>query len=322
MKKLFIFTFVLSLFCFVSCSKEEKEGDPYANFWGFHVKDTTGLKVLKIYGDIPYNGGNGENTISPTPDESEIDKMFKHFLANTKKETNITYLIGLRNQKLWVGKFSVTTKEQLHEWISKEDFIIKRTVNLGYGDIKKYDFDLKQSGIQIVIQSDDKIAILAGMRGYKDLYFAYQNNIKIYNNEDEIDFLGEWDDGFVSWIADLSKPSTFYSPQGDLLYKRVLLFENSDHPINLWRCFSINAEEAIYDLGLDNFSRINLKTGETIWETHILLDNIPNDAKLSYEITSKKNSFWTYSVNITYYSGEKETRQFKINIDNGEIEYL
>lgn len=31
--------------------------------------------------------------------------------------------------------------------------------------------------------------------------------------------------------------------------------------------------------------------------------------------------FWTYIIEITYYSGEKK-RQFKVNIDNGKITHL
>lgn len=314
MKKLFFLAFILSLI--ISCDKEETGTNK--NFWGFHVKDTTGLKILKVHGVIPDYGGNPIPVITPNNSfKREIYEMFKqHFLANTEKETDITYLIGLRNRKLWIGKFNVTTREQLHEWISQEDFITRRTVNLGYGDIREYDFDLRQSDVLLVVQNDDNIAIVAAIEGgYKDLYFAYRDSIKIYNNEDDIDFLGEWDNGFVSWTEFHSKPSKFYTSQGDLLF-------NANVWIDLWRCISINTEEAIYDRGLDDLSRINLKTGKTIWKARVSLNGVPSDAKLSYEITLKENNFWTYTINIIYYSGEKEKRQFKINLDNGEIEYL
>ena len=35
----------------------------------------------------------------------------------------------------------------------------------------------------------------------------------------------------------------------------------------------------------------------------------------------KEDCFWTYIIEITYYSGEKK-RQFKVNIDNGKITHL
>ena len=52
MKKLFFLAFILSLI--ISCDKEET--DPYEDFWGYHVKDTTGLELsqAKLVGEIDY----------------------------------------------------------------------------------------------------------------------------------------------------------------------------------------------------------------------------------------------------------------------------
>ena len=70
---------------------------------------------------------------------------------------------------------------------------------------------------------------------------------------------------------------------------------------------------------MKKISRINFRTIETIWDTDITLNDIPSDANLSPQIAPKENNFWTYIIDITFYSGEKDTRQFKIDIDNGEI---
>ena len=71
MKKLLILAFILSLI--ISCDKEET--DPYKDFWGFHVKDTTGLKLFQA-----------------------------------KQVEDVNYLVGLRDKKLWIGKFDNDTK--------------------------------------------------------------------------------------------------------------------------------------------------------------------------------------------------------------------
>ena len=71
MKKLLFLAFILSLI--ISCDKEET--DPYKDFWGFHVTDTTGLKLFQA-----------------------------------KQVEDVNYLVGLRDKKLWIGKFDNDTK--------------------------------------------------------------------------------------------------------------------------------------------------------------------------------------------------------------------
>lgn len=284
MKKLFIFTFVLSLLSLISCSKgeerQEEVKDPYIKFGGFHVKDTTGLRFL-----------------------------------NSIQTEKTTYLLGLRNKKLWIGKFDKYGKEQLHEWNDDEDFLPE--IKLGYGEITV--LNLQTALFAILSEEEEHFAIIAEPNFYnnkiKGLYIADHKEIQSYHYNG---WAIKWLDCYLIYSLRSSLPDSFYkmlSKKGEPLFERKEFINPDEHT-------PISIEESIYHPSSKDLYRLNLKTGETIWETHILLDNIPNDAELSSKITSKENSFWTYSVNITYYSGEKETRQFKINIDNGEIEYL
>lgn len=290
MKKLLFLAFILSLI--ISCDKEET--DPYKDFWGFHVKDTTGLKLFQA-----------------------------------KQVEDVNYLVGLRDKKLWIGKFDNDTKEQLGEWNSPEVFNTSRTIDLGYGEIKEYKFDLHSASLQIATLDEQGVAILAqigqGEELLSDLHVASGDNIQSYIMETP-DFLVRnyslvtWNNGYaITFNYNITRNSEelhfFYSMEDKTLFK-------TSGYIDLLSCTPLNQEEVIAYNQVKKISRINFRTGETIWETDITLNDIPSDAKLSPQITPKENNFWTYIIDITFYSGEKDTRQFKIDIDNGEITYL
>ncbi len=311
MKKLFFLSFILSLL--ISCSKEET--DPYKEFWGYHVKDTTGLRVLNKFQTTYPPSSNGEISIQASAYWESTEEIFKPFFSKTKeKMTNVAYLFGLRHNKLWIGEFDVITLEQLHEWMSEEDFPTRRSIDLGYGEVKEYDFNLRRSTFQVVIQDDNNIAVLATSEGNSennDFYFAHQNNISICTDKPNVYHIGEWDTGYIVFYN--HPPYSLYNNQGEFLYEATG---------GIFNCYPVNMEEAIKILDKQTLFRYNLKTGETIWEVNLKLDNIPSDARLESKFTSKESNIWTYTIDITYYSGEKDTRQFKINIDNGEITYL
>ena len=287
MKKLFFLAFILSLI--ISCDKEET--DPYEDFWGYHVKDTTGLE-----------------------------------LSQAKLVGEIDYLLGLRGGKLWIGKINWETKEQLQEWNSTEVFNTRRTIDFGYGEIKEYKFDLHSASLQVEILDEQSVAILAqigqGEELLSDLYVASGDNIQSYimeipKNKLVRDYLlVTWNNGYATtlnyYINNSEILHSFYSMENKILFK-------SSCYIDLLSCTPLNQEEVINYQQVKRPSRINFRTGETIWETNITLDDIPLDTRLKAELTTTENNTWIYTINITYHSGEKDTKQFKINIDNGEI---
>ncbi len=289
MKKLLILAFILSLI--ISCDK--KETDPYKDFWGFHVKDTTGLKLFQA-----------------------------------KQVEDVNYLVGLRDKKLWIGKFDNDTKEQFGEWNCPEIFATSRTIDFGYGEIKEYKFDLHYASLQIATLDEQGVAILAqigqGEELLSDLYVTYGDNIQSYIMETP-DFLVRnyslvtWNNGYAITLnyniaRNTEELHYFYSMENKTLFK-------TSGYIDLLSCTPLNQEEVITYNQVKKISRINFRTGETIWETDITLNDIPSNTRLEAELTITENNTWIYTINITYRSGEKDTRQFKIKIDNGEITY-
>lgn len=259
MKKLLILAFILSLI--ISCDKEET--DPYKDFWGFHVKDTTGLKLFQA-----------------------------------KQVEDVNYLVGLRDKKLWIGKFDNDTKEQLEEWNSPKVFNTSRTIDFGYGEIKEYKFDLHSASLQIATLDEQGVAILAqigqGEELLSDLYVTCGDNIQSYIMETP-DFLVRnyslvtWNNGYaITFNYNITRNSEelhfFYSMEDKTLFK-------TSGYIDLLSCTPLNQEEVIAYNQVKKISRINFRTGETIWETDITLNDIPSDAKLSPQITPKENNF-------------------------------
>ena len=194
MKKLFFLAFILSLI--ISCDKEET--DPYEDFWGYHVKDTTGLE-----------------------------------LSQAKLVGEIDYLLGLRGGKLWIGKFNWETKEQLQEWNSTEVFNTRRTIDFGYGEIKEYKFDLHSASLQVEILDEQSVAILAkigqGEELLSDLYVASGDNIQSYimeipKNKLVRDYLlVTWNNGYATtlnyYINNSEILHSFYSMENKILFK-------------------------------------------------------------------------------------------------------
>ena len=269
----------------------QRRNRSYEDFWGYHVKDTTGLE-----------------------------------LSQAKLVGEIDYLLGLRGGKLWIGKFNWETKEQLQEWNSTEVFNTRRTIDFGYGEIKEYKFDLHSASLQVEILDEQSVAILAqigqGEELLSDLYVASGDNIQSYimeipKNKLVRDYLlVTWNNGYATtlnyYINNSEILHSFYSMENKILFK-------SSCYIDLLSCTPLNQEEVINYQQVKRPSRINFRTGETIWETNITLDDIPLDTRLKAELTTTENNTWIYTINITYHSGEKDTKQFKINIDNGEI---
>lgn len=290
MKKLLFLAFILSLI--ISCDKEET--DPYEGFGGFHVKDTTGLKLFQA-----------------------------------KQVEDVNYLVGLRDKKLWIGKFDNDTKEQLGEWNSPEVFNTSRTIDFGYGEIKEYKFDLHYAFLQIATLDEQGVAILAqigqGEELLSDLYVTCGDNIQSYIMETP-DFLVSnyslvtWNNGYaITLNYNITRNSEelhyFYSMEDKTLFK-------TSGYIDLLSCTPLNQEEVITYNQVKKISRINFRTGETIWETDITLNDIPSDTRLKVELTITENNIWIYTINITYRGGEKDIRKFEIDIDNGEITHL
>lgn len=126
--------------------------------------------------------------------------------------------------------------------------------------------------------------------------------------------------------------SDCYDYYGNLLYKSVIkssgptpnvaayLYENRN-VVNF-----INNKEVILfyhsNTGCELFIREDLETQETIWQSEAVkyydyTSYLPNK---SLTLIEKNNSLWTFQLEFLYYSGEKEQKTIKIDINTGEFE--
>lgn len=109
MKKL-IGLFLLLIFC-ISCEKGGEEPDipvpeqpyDYAEFWGYHVKDTTGFQIETL---------------------------------KTIHSNDTTWLFAIKNKKPWFGMFNENTKEQLDEWLGAASYSLKNQTSIPFKPFK------------------------------------------------------------------------------------------------------------------------------------------------------------------------------------------
>lgn len=112
MKKL-IGLFLLLIFC-IGCEKEGEEGEEpdtpipeqphdYAEFWGYHVKDTTGLQTETL---------------------------------KTIHSNDTTWLFAMKNKKPWFGMFNENTKEQLDEWLGTASYSLNNQASIPFKPFK------------------------------------------------------------------------------------------------------------------------------------------------------------------------------------------
>ena len=104
MKKL-IGLFLLLIFC-VGCEKGGEEPElpyDYAEFWGYHVKDTAGFQIETI----------------------------KSIYSN-----DTTWLFGMKKGKPWFGMFNEKTKEQIDEWLCTTTYSFNNQTTIPFKPFK------------------------------------------------------------------------------------------------------------------------------------------------------------------------------------------
>ena len=297
--------------------------DPYEVYFGLHVVDTVGLKVGKLWGAWSHAG-----------EELRLNEAWKnacipaHLFQNTLRDSGNVYLIGTRNGKLWIGKFDFNTREQLHEWTSREDFPLRRSVDLGYGKIDEYEVDISYSrGLEITVQDGEHIAVNQvyysnNSKGtyYYDSYFAHGDDIEMYLDKEFPQ--GYPYDSFIfetygqitkEWLSGYVVFDEFYSREGELLGEGWVSLDCA-YPISMGEAvIAVRGKSSV------RFWRENVMTNEVVWEREFNLD-VEEDARVEADFSSLE--LWIYTVKITHRDGTTETRDFRLNVENGWIEEI
>lgn len=311
---------------FVACDDDDERVDPYAAYHGFHVKDTVGLKVgWRLW------GAYGNSYFGPSLDTSWVSECVPtHLFQNTLEEIGKVYMVGLRNGKLWLGKFDLGTREQLHEWMSKENFPLHRRVDHGYGEIEEFDVELY--GISSITRQDDEnVAFVVCTRTFDgefrysyDLCFAHGTDITMYmdKGEDLYDSnpVREWSDGYLYYggFTNREVNVSCYSREGKFLfdgeYDVGVSTKNVIYPLSMEEAIVVACYNYFYFRGF-HFRRENLKTGTVVWESRIVPELKEEDARMEGDFSSL--DLWVYTVEVTYRSGEKEKHEFRLNVETG-----
>lgn len=323
---------------FVACDDDDEGVDPYAAYHGFHVKDTVGLKVgWDLWGVHGHSHGASLDT-------SWVSECVPtHLFRNTLEEIGKVYMVGLRNGKLWFGRFDLDTREQLHEWTSKEEFPLHRRVDVEYGEVIEFDANIGEI-ISVVRQDDEHVLFslnLSYLRNYVSggaavlgWYCAHGNEITVcednvfyysyrINTLYPMRFACEWWDGYMS-LDDGRIPGAtsvygqrFYSRNGEMLFDREKGYGTIDN------MYPLSMEEAVIGSNVSGagmskewtFRRENLKTGTVAWESEIVLELKEEDARVNACFSSL--DLWVYTVEVTYRSGEKEKHDYRLNVETG-----
>ena len=296
----------------VGCSDDEDGNKmPHETYYGFHVTDTVGLVVDDAWG------------VEFAEIEYEYKRLFYRFYEGTLADERSVYLVGTKQGKLWIGKFDRYTKEQLRVWTSGVDFSRQRCIDPGYGEpVWEYDAWLEIE--DVLVQDEEHVYLLVRLKQYPssigeeyyDMYFIHGDDITMFldiENEKCGEFI-EWADGY----CDL-RNAKFYSQDGDVIYE--LATDGQLGSFVNW--YEVSREEAVIrrdDYRVVYFRRKNLRTGEVLWESETVNLDVEEDARVEADFSSLE--LWIYTVKITHRDGTTETRDFRLNVENGWIEEI
>lgn len=244
---------------------------------------------------------------------------------------------GVKQGKLWFGIFSIPQNqtngnfvgEEISSYTTQLDYPLQRNITIGHGeyktlnitaitlsiwgDIKNKNFEVMILGkendiiesINIFTMTTDFIVVRDNIeKHYKDTYYSqkfdWYNHSMVFNNFNALEYNYQLTANMVLYSE--SGDSLFYCNVGDV-------FSVHDTII------PVNYEEGIGIKGT-YFERINIRNGNIAW--NVAIPDIPSNAKISMQKTDEVDTKWYYTMNITNYDGSKESRNFRIDIKNGE----
>lgn len=225
-------------------------------------------------------------------------------------------MVGIKNSKLAIALFKeFDYGDPIFIWSDSEDFQSKREVDLGYGEKVTRNFYPKVSALNIIDKNNfcGVISIRSGElmtvgSELQFIVFVTNGKLKTIENVYFSSIVGEpWYNGSI--IID---NTTLVIPSGTIVEK-VVGYSNNLIPANMLEGIAINKKE---------INKIDITTGETIWTTKINEDidfSTQNPPLIKTSEIQKEGNIWKFNILITYYSGEKETRHYTLNIETGEV---
>lgn len=258
----------------------------------FEIKDTIGLKI------------------------NEVGMCF------TENDT-CRCISGIKKGKLWIN-FQTKEKKEKFVFIDEDDFKFNRVADLGYGRFDTVNVEPINPKFYVCDNGDFYGTISCGSDLGHNMYAVVADFISMIDGNKKVisdfgySFERKWTkDHFIAekW-RNYSSEYYMVSKYGEVLFN---IKKNNGYmyeymiPINITDGLTCNINEV---------QRVNLKTGDILWELSINKDinnNATNRPISKISVNDKNGSIYDFKFDITYFDGKKETRIIRIDIETGNI---
>lgn len=304
---------------FLACSHEEEEKTP-TDFYTAESFFSSPFSQIKSEYNINKEGlrieyfANGWNGIDRTDS-----------IITLPDTDTLLFVNGRIDGKLWIGCYDKKTKKQYLDWTSPEKMDTVITSYKGYGEYEKTVIDNYR--IYYPCKNKNKYCFELVGRGTSSitsfLYFIGDNKLTKKYTTNYGYKISPWFESVLIQYG--SSKNVCYNMMGDSLFT---VNGNIGIGYNLNRQIPINIDEMIdFDWRGENypndpchFKRVNIRTGETIWEAKNLPLNFPDKARLSDYRIKKSGNICEYTGNYILYDGAKGTFRILLNINTGQFE--
>lgn len=241
-----------------------------------------------------------------------------------QEEEDIAYIIGTRDDKLWVGVFDANNKDQLFEATDSEKFNWTKRVHIGYGEYE--DYQIEEITVNNISNDYKRIQLVIN-NYYLQLWFTQSN--KKYDIKWEHLSIIDWYNQsiLVKIYNDAKSDYTCLSENGEVLFNGFsnhFIFDLS-FPIN-YHDFVCFRQRFIYDTNpstpIIEVAISSLKDDDYNYVK--ILEQLPypksSDYKMDVAVLNQNGNIWTFRIDITEYSGEKHSHTVDIDINAEPIE--
>lgn len=326
------FTYLCVLLVLITgCSEDEKVllnyEDTYdVSIFNYKFFNLDGIDLSKEFVDI-YNGktisfsdggkleylGHGKISIMGDEAHNYWSSLWQStyykldFFEYRPDDSKFLYMSGIRGNKIWVGKFDESKKEQVDEWYCKdeiENHIIK--YDMGYGK----EGSLTAQGVHVRKVSDDYFLLdinLIDMVLMKDnlcgYYFKSIYHVQKWFND--------------SYLISTDDFSNIYDNEGKGVIKygkKVRSTYNSNIPVSYTTYLSCDRTYIMLD---------DLTKGDYIWyENTPFGDLYPDATKMTYEVIDRSTNVWKLLCTALKVDGDEDKIIFTVNLENGDMVVL
>lgn len=304
---------LFTAFCLQACSNEddnkrdeiiknidtEKKEEAIDIFQGYQVSDTIGIRKVQF--------------------------------RESRRDSNLIFISGIKKGKVWYGKFDKTTKKPIFEVEDQQEFNKTQSVHLGYGEYRDITVDKVvvidgiqvnntdcihiafieecEEGFDFLVLSTSRIDFINDNKITKSLYKEdYSSiNLKLY----------EWIDSIIS-----EEDSKYYSYSlcGDINFEslygyNIFYYTEAYSPYSMEDCIVIVASAGI--IRTISIQKFNMKKEFKEWSTNISEAHM--DDRIINPIFNYENDECNISFDILSKSGDKKTIETTINIETGNI---